>query len=190
MNTDARVQPVDAAPDAVPKDPLASLAAQLRSPRTSTGTRARLRRADPQHGSRDALFEAETLFQAAGIHAATADAHRRWFAVLHCLALAEGRHDPRGASAAGAVLARIGFKEGRLRQLVEADVSTLFDLMPRIARQLAAKSAALDWWPLAELLLHAGSGEPAREERADAARRRLVEHYLRTHSTPQGEPKP
>lgn len=176
-----------AAGSATRRDPVASLAGLLRSPGTSTAARARLRRADPRFGSRDAVFEAAAMFAAADVRADDPDMHRRWFTVLHCLALADGRHDPRAASAAGAVLARIGFKEARMRQLVEADADTLIDLVPRIARRLAAQGAVLNWWPLADLLLHAGTGVATREERADAARRRLVEQFVRASNTAQGE---
>jgi hypothetical protein len=160
------------------RDPIASLSAMLRTGATSTGERARLRRADPAAGSRDALFEAERLFRSAGIAADDPERHRRWFLVLHCLALAEGRHDARGAAEAGAVLARLRFSEARVQQLVEADLSTLFDLLPRIARRIAADAAALNWWPLAELALGTESGDAEREQAADRARRRIVHHFV------------
>jgi CRISPR type I-E-associated protein CasB/Cse2 len=160
------------------KDPLASLAAMLRSGATSTGERARLRRADPAQGSRNALFEAERLFHAAGIDAALPDRHRRWFLVLHCLALAEGRHDPRGAAEPGAALARMRVSEARVQQLVEADLATLFDLLPRLARRIASEAAAVNWWPLAELVLGTESDDLEREQAADRARRRIVQHFV------------
>jgi hypothetical protein len=169
------------------KDPVASLAGLLKPTVASSGVRARLRRADPRHGSRDAMFEAESLFARAGLPALDAEDHRRWFAVLHCLAIVEGRHDPRGTGAPGRVLAELRFKEARLRALVEADIDTLFDLMPRIARLLAAKARALDWGPFAALLLHAGCAVPVREQYADAARRRLVAEYVRASDSPKGE---
>ena len=173
------------------RDPLATLAAMLRSGATSTGQRARLRRADPQRGSQDALLEAELLFARAGLSPRD-EQHRRWFLVLHCLALVEGRHVP--TTEAGAALARLGFSESRLRQLVEADADTLFELLPRIARRVAAAGASMNWWPLAELILTADSAEPEHIARADRARQRIVQHYLRAAPAPesktQGDPAP
>lgn len=155
----------------VPKDAVASLAGQLRH--ADTGTAARLRRFHPSHDGRAALFEAELLLHAAQVHPHDEAQRQRWALVLHCLAIAQGAHDPRAEP--GAALARLHFSEARLRQLVEADEAVLADLVPRIARRLAAAGAVVNWRPLADLLLYAGVDEM----RADQARRRLVDHYLR-----------
>ncbi len=165
-----------ATPPALPKDPLASLAAQLRH--AGTGTQARLRRFHPQQDQQAALFDTERLLLAAQVHPRDADERIRWALVLHCLALAQGRHDPRPDAEPGAVLARLRFGEARLRQLVEADERVLATLLPRLARRLAAASAAINWWPLADLLLHAGLTDPQSLARADAARQRLIRRYL------------
>ena len=159
-----------------PIDELASLAGQFRH--AATGVQARLRRVNPCRDSLGAVFETELLLHGARLQPRDDEDRRRWALVLHCLALADGRHDSRGAGEPGAVLQRLSFKEGRLRQLLQADFDVLVDLMPRIARRLGAAGAAVNWWPLAELLLHTGTGDPARQNRADVARRRLVEHYL------------
>jgi hypothetical protein len=159
------------------RDAVASLAGQLRH--AAPGVLARLRRSHPQQDSRSALFEAEWMLQAAGIAPHDAAERQRWLLVLHCLAIAQGLHDPRSAAEPGAVLARLRVSEARLRQLVEADEHVLADLIPRLTRRVAAAGAALNWWPLVQLLLHTGT---ANESMADQARQRLVQQYLRAGS--------
>lgn len=152
------------------KDPVASLARQLQL--ASTATLARLRRIHPQHDGRAALFECEWLLQSAGIRPHDGDAYDQWALLLHCLAIAQGRHARGSEFEPGRVLARLRVSEARIKQIVEADAEVLADLIPRLARRLAADGATIDWWPLAELLLDAGS------PRADTARRRIVREYL------------
>jgi len=176
MSDDTPATPiVPAAPP--PKDAVASLAGQLRH--ADTGTVARLRRFHPQQDGRAAMFEAERLLHAAQVQPQDDAQRQRWALVLHCLAIVQGQHDPRAEP--GAVLARLRFSEARLRQLVEADDTVLADLLPRMARRLAAAGAAVNWRPFAELLLHTGTDQ---EARADQARRRLVEHYLQAQHAP------
>lgn len=158
------------------KDPIASLAGQVRH--ASTGALARLRRFDPVTHPQAALFEVETMLMAAGVQAHDARQRERWGLVLHCLALAQGRHDTRADADPGAVLARLRFSESRLRQLVEADDRVLATLVPRLARRLAAAGASVNWWPLADMLLYVGADGEASQARADAARQRLVRRYL------------
>jgi hypothetical protein len=170
---------VDAAPPAdatAAKDPVASLAGQVRH--ASTGSLARLRRFHPLLDPQPALFDTERLLLAAQVQPRSVAEHARWALVLHCLALAQGRHDQRFDADPGAVLARLRFSEARLRQLVEADARVLAVLMPRLARRLAAAGATVNWWPLADLLLHAGQDDPNSQQRADAARQRLIRRYL------------
>ena len=69
-------------------------------------------------------------------------------------------------------------------QLIEADFDVLADLMPRLARRLAAAGAALDWWPLVNLLLHTGTDQ---EARAHSARQRLVQQFLRTQGVSKAD---
>ena len=167
---------------AVYKDSLASLASQVRN--ASPGTLARLRRIHPQHDGRAALFESEWLLQAAGIRPQDSDEQHRWDLLLHSLAIAQWRHKPGKEFEPGHVLAQLRVSETRVKQLVEADAAVLSDLVPRLARRLAAAQATIDWRPLADLLLHAGSSADqrmgsARERRADIARRRIVREYLK-----------
>lgn len=165
------------------KDAMASLAGQIRH--ASTGALARLRRFDPIRNPQAALFETERMLMAAGVQPRDTQQRVRWSLVLHCLALAQGRHDPRFDADPGAVLARLRFSEARLRQLVEADERVLFTLMPRLARRLAAAGATVNWWPLADLLLHGGRRDDASRSRADAARQRLIRRYLDAQSVSQ-----
>lgn len=158
------------------KDPIASLAGQVRH--ASTGALARLRRFDPITHPQAALFETETMLMAAGVQPHDAGQRQRWALVLHCLALAQGRHDTRADADPGAVLARLRVSESRLRQLVEADERVLATLVPRMARRLATAGASVNWWPLADLLLHVGVGHETSQARADAARQRLIRRYL------------
>jgi len=144
---------------------------------------ARLRRADPANGFMTALFEIEWMLQAADIEPHGQDLHHRWALALHCLAIAQGKHAR--DQEAGAVLHRLyAGKEARLRQLIEADFDVLADLMPRLARRLAAANAALDWWPLVNLLLHTGTDQ---EDRANSARQRLVQQFLRTQGASKAD---
>lgn len=169
------------------KDPVASLAGQLRH--ASTATLARLRRFDPLTYPRAALFDRERMFQAASIAAHGAE-RERWDLVLHCLALVQGRHDARAEAEPGRVLHSLHFSEARLEQLVEADKPLLFTLMPRVARRLAAAGATVNWKPLVELVLGTDSGDPQREARADEARQRLVRHFIGAQGTADAEAPP
>jgi hypothetical protein len=162
------------------KDPIASLAGQVRH--AGMGTLARLRRFDPMRNPRAALFETERMLMAAGVQPSDEQLRLRWALVLHCLALAQGRHDSRFDADPGAVLARLRFSEARMRQLVEADERLLTTLMPRLARRLASAGATVNWRPLADLLLQGGPGDESGRARADAARQRLVRRYLDAQS--------
>jgi CRISPR type I-E-associated protein CasB/Cse2 len=173
---------VDATAAAEPaaKDFIASLAGQVRH--AGMGTLARLRRFDPLKNPQAALFETERMLMAAGVQPRDAQQRLRWALLLHCLALAQGRHDPRFDADPGAVLARLHVSEARLRQLVEADERVLGTLLPRLARRLAAAGATVNWKPLADLLLQGGPEDAAGRKRADEARHRLIRRYLDVQS--------
>lgn len=166
------------------KDPVASLAGQIRH--ADTGTQARLRRFDPLTHPRAALFERQRMLQAAGIRAHGAD-HERWALLLHCLALVQGRHDARADAEPGKVLHGLRVSEARVEQLIEADKPLLFALMPRLARRLATAGITVNWKPLADLLLGTGSDDPQRERRADEARQRLVSHFIGAQGQAEAE---
>ena len=138
-----------------------ALASQIKH--AKPGTYARLRRFDPIKNPQAAVFETEGLLHAAQVHIRDDDQHHdlreRWALVLHCLAITQGAHDSRAEP--GAVLATLRFSEARLQQLVEASYPVLADLMPRLARRLAAAGAAVNWWPLVHLMLHTDTGHPS-----------------------------
>ena len=77
----------------------------------------------------------------------------------------------------GARLAELGFSEARLRQLIEADAALLCDLLPTLARRLAAARVTLDWRPLAEMAL--ALDDESGQVRAQRARLLVVQGFLR-----------
>lgn len=143
--------------------------------KSPSGASVRLRRFHPLRQVRAVTFEIEALLDAAQISTADPDTAQRWALILHCLALAGARHGTGSGAATGRVLARLPLTEVRLRQLLDADFDLLADLLPRLARRLATASTEIDWRPLADLLLYAGT---AAEVRADHARRRIVRGYI------------
>lgn len=130
-------------------------------PPSDTGLLSALRRFHPATHGRHCALETERVLHRAGVHSGSTEEHLRWAVVVHCLALVRGAVGTRGP---GQALAQIGYGESRLRQLLQADAALLLHLMPTLARRLHAKGAAVDWWPLAKLLLHAGRNEPAADE--------------------------
>ena len=99
------------------------------------------------------------------------------------VALARGLHD--GQRDAGRALHALGFSEQRLMALLSADLATLTDLLPRIARRAAAAGEALDWRPLALLAWYAGNDDPRLEEKADEQRRRIASGWIRAAAASQ-----
>lgn len=158
---------------------LAAMAGQLADPGFPTGEHAALRRMDPRPGRiGGAALPFERLRAGAGVGEGDAE---RWALVVHALALARGRHDPRRPT--GAALREAGLTDERLDLLLAADLDTLFDLLPRLARRLAASGAALDWLPLVEVVMNAGRDEAA----ADRARLRIARGYARAADKPKGD---
>lgn len=150
---------------------VARLAALLSSDATSVGTVTALRRFDPVDRPGDAAFEVCALLDKVGIDAPPGtQAYTSWSLVLHCLALTRGAHVRAIDVGRGLVDAHIS--ETRVRQLLESDRPMLFDLLPRIARRLAASSQPIDWVPLARLALCVGIDETAAQQaRLDIAHR-------------------
>lgn len=143
-----------------------------------TGLLATLRRFDPVTQGRACLYETTQVLSKAGVEETIGgcDAerrHLRWAVLVHCLALAKGAHQARGRNP-GEALAGLRYSETRLRQLLQADEGLLLQLMPLLARRLAAEGATVDWLPLARLLLHAELDEA----RADQARSWIARGYL------------
>jgi CRISPR-associated protein Cse2 (CRISPR_cse2) len=137
----------------------------------NVGTFAQLRRFEAPNHSPPA--EARALLRWVGVVPSDEDQHHRWALLLHCLAIAKCAHST-GAEP-GAVLARLHVSEARLKQLVEAHSADLQHVMPSIARRLAPGGMAVDWVPLAHLVLFTNT---AHEALAQAARKRIVMHFL------------
>lgn len=170
--------------DPAAADPLHRVAAQLSSPRADMGLLAALRRFNPVSDGHHNLFEVQQVLLQAGLDLrADSPWQARWALVVHCLAIVRGAHQPWQDT--GARLADLGLSEARLRQLIEADASLLADLLPTLARRLAAAGLALDWRPLADLVLVADDDAQA-QARADAARRRIVQDFLRAAAARAG----
>ena len=158
---------------------VARLAHRLADPDFPTGEHAAIRRMDPTAPG-PALLALHRLLAATGIDPPRLD-EQRWALLAHSLALAHGRHDP--AARSGKTLHAIGVTEARLSQLLAADFDVLTDLLPRLARRLAATGQAIDWLPFALLALHAG--RPGYDEQsADRARLDIARSYARAADTP------
>ena len=125
------------------------------------GLLSALRRFHPATHGRHCALETERVLYGAGVHPGSADEHLRWAVVVHCLALVRGAVGARGP---GQALAQMGYGESRLRQLLQADAALLLQLMPTLARRLHAKGMAVNWWPLAKLVVHVGRNELAADE--------------------------
>jgi CRISPR type I-E-associated protein CasB/Cse2 len=116
------------------------------------------------------------LMDYVGISAADTDQVRRWGTIINALALCRGAHDR--DRLCGAALHAARFSEERLAALLAADRDTLIDLLPRVARRLAATGERMDWRPLAALLLEVGRNDA----RADDIRSRIAREYVRAQS--------
>ena len=173
---DPGATPLAGPPDADAHDPLRAIAGRLSSPRIDMGLLAALRRFNPLSDGRHNLFEIQRVLQDAGIDLSTdSRLQPRWALVVHCLAIVRGAHHARRDT--GAKLAELGFSEARLRQLIEADGALLCDLLPTLARRLAAARVTLDWRPLAEMAL--ALDDESGQARAQRARLQIVQGFLR-----------
>jgi CRISPR type I-E-associated protein CasB/Cse2 len=148
---------------------LSSIAYEIASGRFGTGDLAALRRMDPAAPGRAATVAYRLLVDAVGDR----DELERWLLVVHALALLRGGHDPK--IAIGVALSAIEFSEARLQQLLSADWSVLRDLVPRIARRLAAQRARLDFAPLMRLILTVDRFP----DEADSARLGIAKSFVR-----------
>ena len=178
----AAMQPTSP-PDADAQDPLRAIASRLSSPRVDMGLLAALRRFNPLSDSRHNVFEIQRVLLDAGIDlSADSRLQPRWALVVHCLAIVRGAHHARRDT--GARLADLGLGEARLRQLIEADAALLCDLLPSLARRLAAARVTLDWRPLAEMAL--ALDDEGGQARAQRARLQIVQGYLRASTVKAG----
>ncbi len=152
---------------------LARLSAVLRGQHLGTGTEAALRRLDARRPDPRHTIALHRLFAEYGISPADNDLTVRWAAIVNALALCRGAH--RQDRRCGEALYEMGFKEERLAMLLAANCNVLIDLLPRLARRLFAAGQAMDWWPLAHLILTVD-----RElDEADRMRSQIARDYVR-----------
>ena len=152
---------------------LAQIASRLASAGFPTGDHAALRRMDPQAPSSHAEIAAERLLASAGAEPTGEADRKRWLLIIHCLALTRGQHTPNVST--GTVLAQVQYSEERINRLLSSDFEVIADVLPRLARFLGAKGAAIDWLPLARIARWTGCDE----SRADQSRNRVAREYAR-----------
>lgn len=139
-----------------------------------TGIDAAIRRMDPANpgaAATPALRElAEAGLDLDGLHPEHLSA---WLLIIHTLALARWRHEPRVKI--GQCLAAMRLGDNRLKQLLSADFETLQQLLPRVARRFASftEVPGMDFMPLARLALAAS----ARSEDLEPARLEIARSY-------------
>ncbi len=151
---------------------LAATASRLADPAFPTGDHAALRRMNPRTPDAMAVIAVERLLAYSDIAFSRED-RRRWVLIVHCLALVRGRHESEART--GRVLADSRYSESRLNLLLSADFDVVSNLLPRLARFLAARNAAADWLPLVRIARWAGR----REDIADDQRLRIARDYAR-----------
>ncbi len=155
---------------------VAAMAARLADPAFPTGDHAALRRMNPRAPDGMAEIAVERLLASTTV-APSGDDRRRWALIVHCLALARGRHERQAPI--GRVLADSLYSESRLNLLLSADFDVLTDLLPRLARFLDTHNAAADWLPLVRIARWAGRCEDI----ADDQRLRIARDYARASAT-------
>jgi len=151
---------------------LAGLAARLADPVFPAADRAALRRMDPRARSGAAEIAIERLLVAVNADPDGND-RCRWALIVHSIALVRGQHDPKAPL--GQILFDCHYSEDRLNRLLRADFEGLIDLLPRLARFLAANNAAADWLPLARIVRWTGR----LNDIADDCRLRIARNYAR-----------
>jgi CRISPR type I-E-associated protein CasB/Cse2 len=149
---------------------VARLAGRFQGEGMSNGDRANLRRMDPRKPGRASLA-LYRLFADVGLAPRGEEMTRRWTLVVHCLALARGRHAKEAPT--GKVLFDLPLTEGRFNMLMAADMEVLFDLLPRLARRLDAKPAVINWGPLALLALYGDA------KMGDRQRQQIAQEFAR-----------
>lgn len=150
------------------------MAALLASDATSMHAKAALRRFDPASRISDAAFELGALLGRCDVHASPGTtAYESWALIAHCLALARGAHQR--SVPAGRALVAVNVSELRVRALLEAGRPMLFDLLPRLARRMAAAGQPMDWVPMARLIVSEGFDDAA----AERARLDIADSYQR-----------
>lgn len=163
-------------PDSPPLRLVALLSRRLRDGTLGPGEAAALRRLDPSAPDRRHLPVLYRLLAEIEAPSANEDVARLTL-IAHALALARGLHNPDVRPGRG--MAELGVSEARFAALLAADFAGLTDVLPRLARRLAAQSCAIDWRPLARLVWTADRFE----DEAETIRRRLAADFVRVAKT-------
>jgi CRISPR type I-E-associated protein CasB/Cse2 len=177
-------QAVADAPEAVQKDPVASIAGQV--PHLSTGDRARLRRIYLTR-SYEADGVVVGLLHRAGVPVSDhAEAFAPWRLLAHVAALLSGTggvqsHAP--GRRLGTALHAAGYSENRLLRLTAARGPALHEQIIRAARMLAqAGQAPVNLWTL----LHLAGRD---RDKAEEARIRIAQDYYGAAARSEGDTK-
>jgi len=163
MTTPATAEaPAPATPDL--RQSIGHIAGVLASTEFPTGERARLRRLDPIQAPGLAFYRFAFRHLPDGW-----ERHQpAWMTLVAGIALM-GQTAHRPDRPAGQALAEAGYAESRLERLLAAQEATLYTLLLRAARFLAAKNASCNWVDFARLLL-ATNREPQESARLAIAR--------------------
>lgn len=152
----------------------------------NTGQRAELRRLDPRGGLLEPALHYLLARYAPDLPVEDDATMRAWGLLVHVLALA-APDALRGAEPLGRALQEAGWKEGRLVNLLDADLDGLADHLPRAVRFLVAKGQSLNARDAADLVfsrLDEGRFEDG-EAQADRVRRRIAADYYRAEARSQ-----
>lgn len=172
-------------PDEKRQDVLWRLSKWMRNEHRSTRDLARLRRMNPRNP--EAAFDVLHYLHGERMLKNSLIRLQRWALIVHCLALAGGRHR-RGAPSFGRVLVDIHYGELRLRQLLRADLEVLLDVLPRVARRVDSKSLDANWWPVTELVLNVPPADEKTEpDKANTARRQIARDFVIASSAEQAK---
>ncbi len=166
-----------ATPDARPsrRDAAGKIAALLaKSEALGTGPRAELRRLDPRGALAQPALHRLLALYVPDLPVGNDEVMRAWGLVVHALALA-APDNLTGAEPLGRALHAADWKEGRLVNLLDADLEALADHLPRVVRFLVAKGQRLRARDVADLVFSRLDAE----NRADRVRRQIASDYYR-----------
>jgi hypothetical protein len=169
-------------PDTKAIDPIWQLAAWLkddsdRCPLTN-GEKAALRRMDPSNVDRRYLVSLYSVLarlepQSDGYAFGDSLAD---LITINAIALGNGNHV--GATSIGEALAAIEYGALRLNSLLSADLATLAELLPRIAKRLSAQGQSVNWKEFHRLARTAPL--PSDDDRHCAVRVSIARNFQRT----------
>lgn len=173
----------DASPSKTRRDSLKKIVARLSVEEAlNTGQRAELRRLDPRGRLLEPALHYLLARYAPDLPVEDDATMRAWGLLVHVLALAAP--DALRPEPLGRALQEAGWKEGRLVNLLDADLDGLADHLPRAVRFLVGKGRRLSADDAADLVFsrldqsHFEDGEA----QADRVRRRIAADYYRAEA--------